>query len=171
MAKRRKQQSCTWGLKHKQCIVTLWQKYEVLECTEQTDGQQKSGLCCRSGLRSFYGHFDTFLDTLPSYLTTRMHCNTMNPHWRRHHDWPLFSWAMRSACKDVCGLISSWHTSTFAWLMAGRAFCSSSLPSSMLAPATITMAFSPASGHQKRCVNVQQSLYDDSENPWVLSSP
>ncbi|TNN47653.1 BRCA1-A complex subunit BRE [Liparis tanakae] len=51
---------------------------------------------------------------------------------------------MHSACRDVCGLISSWHTRTFARLTAGRAPRSSSPPSSMLAPATITMAFSPA---------------------------
>lgn len=119
----------------------------------------ESGLCYRSGFRSFCGHLDTFLETFPSYLTTGKHCNTMNPH---HHDWPLFCWAMCSACKDVCGLISSWHTRTFAWRMAGRAFCSSSLPSSMLAPATITMAFSPASAHRKRCVNVQKSHCGDS---------
>lgn len=56
---------------------------------------------------------------------------------------PLFSLAMRKAIKDICGLISSWHTSTLVRLMAGRAFCRSSLHSSMLAPATMTIAFSP----------------------------
>lgn len=64
-------------------------------------------------------------------------------------DWPLLSRAICRAWRDICGLISSWHTNTFAFLMAGRACCSSSLPSSMLAPATITIAFSP--GHPKRC--------------------
>lgn len=43
----------------------------------------ESGLCCRSGFRSFCGHFDTFLDMFSSYLTTGKHCNTINPH-RRH---------------------------------------------------------------------------------------
>lgn len=38
-------------------IVILWQKYMGLEYNEYTDGEQRSGLCCRSGLRSYYGHF------------------------------------------------------------------------------------------------------------------
>ena len=69
--------------------------------------------------------------------------------------WPLFSCAIRSARREVPGLISSWHMSTLARRMAGRACCSSSLPRTRLAPATITMAFWPATTRQSEGCDAQ----------------
>ncbi len=34
--------------------------WEKIECSGHKDGQWKGGLCCRSGLRSFCGHFHDF---------------------------------------------------------------------------------------------------------------
>lgn len=70
------------------------------ECLEHTDEEWRSGSCCRSGLRSFYGHFDTFFccenywnpllrtknSSWPNFLQpTEAYCSILKRFWAQHH--------------------------------------------------------------------------------------
>lgn len=41
-------------------LAVFFQNYiiGVLKYPEHKEGQQRSGLCCKTGLKSFHGHFD-----------------------------------------------------------------------------------------------------------------